>query len=103
MVELIKEHIRVAKKDHHDDSAEFLIEAMDWTREGSLPGDKVGKHSRLKFCELRAVAKLKANGWKIKKGQTYIEQHNKQDGEIYVFRTMPEILRICIKHKLYVS
>ena len=94
MIEVIKEYIRVAKKDHRDDSAE-------WIQNGLLDHRPIGEG--LSFTDWRCIAQLKAKGWKIKKGQTYIEQHNKQDGKIYVFRTLPEILKICIKHKLYVE
>ena len=90
MPELIKSKAHKAKFDRHDDSAEFIIEAMDWIR-----------HARLSFHELRAIAKLKSNNWNIKKGEVYVQQFCKKDGYKYTFRTLPKILRICIKYKLY--
>lgn len=91
MVQLIAAQARKARKDHHDDSAEFILEALDYLR-------SCGK---LKFGELRAIAELKANNWKIKRGQVYTKQFNKTEGQTYTFKTLPIILKICIKYKLY--
>lgn len=101
MVTAIKDQMREARKKHPDDSAYFIIEAMDWIRHGSLPYDYVGKHERLTFTELRAIAQLKANNWMIMPGQAYIKQWNKMDGEHYTFKTLPHIYKICVKYKLY--
>jgi hypothetical protein len=98
MVQLIASKAHKARFDRRDDSADFIIEAMDIIRHGYF--DR-GKIVRLKFNELRAIAQLKANNWQIKKGQVYVQQFNKADGELYTFRTLPHILRICIKYKLY--
>lgn len=101
MARLIKAQARKARKDHKDDSAEFIIEAMEWIRNGSLPGSKVGQFKRVTFTELRAIAQLKANNWKIKKGQVYVLQFNEYEGSLYTFKTLPLILKICLKHKIY--
>jgi len=101
MVELIADTICEARKQHHDDSAEYIIEVMDWIRHGALPGDRVGKYDRLTFTELRAIAKLKANNWMIMPGQCYLRQWNKSDGEMYIFKTLPDIYKICIKYNIY--
>lgn len=94
MPTLIKAQASKAKTDYHDDSAEWLECWIDSNR----PLLKTG----LKFSEYRAIAKLKANNWLIKKGDLYVRQWVKaEDGTTYRFRTVPLILRICIKHKIY--
>lgn len=90
MIEVISDTKHVAQKDYKDDSAEFIIECMYSIRSGLLT-----------FSELRAIARLKANGWKIKKGQVYMKQFNKMDGDTYTFRSLPEIAAICHKYELY--
>jgi|ERR1044072_4001247 hypothetical protein len=100
-VELITAEARYARYERRDDSAEFIIEALDWIRLGKVPGNRIGEWRKIKFSELRAIAKLKANNWRIQKGQLYIKQFCKQHGELYTFCTLPHILRICTKYKLY--
>jgi hypothetical protein len=80
-----------ARKDHNDDSAFLIVEALDYIR----------SCKRLTFTEMRAIAELKANVWKIKKGQLYEAQFNEMDGEIYTFKTLPAIAAICRKLRLY--
>lgn len=100
-VQLITSEARRARYERHDDSAEFIIEALEWIRLGKMPGKRIGEWRKIKFSELRAIAQLKANNWQIKKGQLYVKQFCKQDGELYTFYTLPHILRICIKYKIY--
>lgn len=83
----------VARKDHHDDSYEWL--------EPLLHERFYGSKWQLSFTEWRTIAALKANKWKIKKGQTYERQCNVQDGQIYTFKTLPEIAKICKKLEAY--
>lgn len=80
-----------ARKDYRDDSAEFIIDSLPYPR----------KRERLTFTEWRAIAKLKANGWKILKGQVYEKQFNNIDGDVCTFKTLPDIGKICSKYKLY--
>jgi hypothetical protein len=91
MVTLIKSQASKARYPRHDDSAEYIIEAMDFIRHGG----------KMTFAERRAIAQLKANNWQIQKGQVYVRQWNVMDGEHYTVRTLPLILRICIKYNLY--
>ena len=51
--------------------------------------------------ELRTLSRARKNKWKIIKGQEYIRQGNTHDGEIYTFRAIPEIHKICLKYDLY--
>jgi threonine aldolase len=80
-----------ARKNYRDDSADFIIEAMDWIRTGG----------ELSFSELRAIAALKANNWQILKGQIYEKQFNSYEGQVYNFKTLPEIGKLCSRHGLY--
>lgn len=81
-------NIKKARKDH-------ACMASVWLREC------LGDLSSLTFGELRVIAKARKNGWKIKAGEPYIRQNNIQDGEYYVFKAIPEIHQICLKHKVY--
>lgn len=91
MGSLISSKTIKARKDHADDSAEFIGMDEGWYRSGG----------RLTFSELRSIARLKANNWKILKGQLYTRQYCEQDGQTYTFKSLPDILAICIKHRLY--
>ena len=53
------------------------------------------------FAELRVIAKAKANGYKIQKGERYLRQGNVCDGELYTFKAIPAMHDICIRHGLY--
>ena len=101
MVELIASKAQKARKDRPDDSAEFIIEALECIRTGYMNSGWRGGRIKIKFSELRSIAELKANGWRIKKGQYYVKQYCKQEGQLYSFHTLPHILRICVKYKLY--
>jgi len=92
MVENISTTLQKAKKDYRDDSAEFIIECLPYMREGRY---------KLSFSEWRSIARLKANNWKILKGQLYERQFNKMDGDSYTFRTLPDIGKLCSKHDIY--
>jgi hypothetical protein len=88
----ISTNIVRARKDYHDDSTEFLDGILDYR-----PRIKVG----LTFTEWRQIAQLKANRWRILKGQLYERQYNVMDGQTYTFKTLPEIAKICQKLNLY--
>lgn len=89
MARNIRTIIRKARKDHIDDSIVFIEESMN-----CLNGE-------LTFAEWRAIASLKANNWRIKKGQLYEFQTNEMDGEIYTFKSLPIIVKICQRLGLY--
>lgn len=87
---LSNKNIKSAKKDHTDNAGAFIWEELREIR-----------RIKMTFSEWRAIARLKANGWKILKGQAYHLQVNKMDGEIYSFKSLPEISAICFKYHLY--
>lgn len=79
--------IKKARRDHRCGACEFLSDDYrfgTWT-----------------FAEMRLIIKAKQDGWKIKKGQSYIRQYNTESGEVWTFKCRPEIHQICIKHDLY--
>lgn len=53
------------------------------------------------FAELRVIAKAKKSKFRILKGEKYLNQRNKCDGDIYTFRAIPEMHAICLAHDLY--
>ena len=91
MIETLHSTMRKARKDHIDNAGLWLNECLDWIRTSG----------ELTFSELRAIAKLKANNWKILKGQMYQEDICKMGGEIYSFKCNPEINKICLKLDMY--
>lgn len=90
MNELIKENKPKAQKDYNCDASAFL--------DGSGLLRNSGYFS---FAEMREIAKAKKQNFKIKKGNYYINQRLKYDGDLITFRAIPEIHNICIKHDLY--
>jgi hypothetical protein len=89
-VHLISEVIVTAKKVHECMASEFICNY----------GINGYGYS---FAELRVIAKAKKNGYKILAGQGYLRQACKLDGEIYTFRAIPEMHKICLKHDHYES
>lgn len=81
----------IAKKDHEDSAGVWIREQLEDIRQSI----------KMEFSEWRAIAKLKANNWKIKKGQKYEYYSIVQDGDFYAFKCLAEIHRICIKYEIY--
>ena len=86
---LSDQFIKSARKDHDCSASWFLREFLSDIEDALTEEEKA------------AVERAKENGWKIKKGQPYIRQNNKMDGELYIFKAIPEIHDICIMHDLY--
>jgi hypothetical protein len=76
-----------ARKDYPCEACEWLVNSID--------------HGELTFSELRQVALAKRDGYKIKKGQTYVRVKGKWEGEFAIFRARPAIDDICRKHSIY--
>ncbi len=91
MVETISSVIRTARKDHEDSAGVWIRYALSDIRNSG----------ELTFGELRSIAKLQANGWKILKGEKYVDCVIKQDGELHQFKCKDEINAICKKLDLY--
>lgn len=88
MIEVLSESKPIANKEHRCDACDRLLH-YGYNGTG------------LTMKELRSVALAKRNNWKIAKGQQYIRQNNKCDGEIYTFKAIPEIHEICLRLEFY--
>ncbi|AUR88986.1 hypothetical protein NVP1137O_31 [Vibrio phage 1.137.O._10N.261.46.B5] len=88
-VEILSEQSPTARKDHDCMACEWLNNSGYATKE-DLTSD-----------EWSAYELASENKWKIKKGQKYIRQNNKYEGEVYSFTAIPEIHSICLKYDIY--
>ncbi|MBE0470399.1 MAG: hypothetical protein IBX55_12950 [Methyloprofundus sp.] len=88
-VEVLREEQPIARKDHICNSSEILIQSLAYMIHN------------LTFAEKREIVKARRNNWAIKKGERYNKQVNKMDGEIYDWKSIPAIHKICIDHDLY--
>ena len=92
-IETLSETFPVAKKVHDDSSGEWIKQWLYSAR----PFYKTG----LTIGEYREIIKFKAQNFKILPGQVYSRQRNKSDGDIYDFKTLPAIAKICHRHGIY--
>lgn len=53
------------------------------------------------FSELRTIAKAKKNCFNIVPGQKYIKQFNRDCGDVWTYRAIPEMHQICVDHGIY--
>ena len=88
MITVLNESNPKAKRDMTCDAAPWVLDAID--------GGVI-----FTFSELRAIAKHKKCKFIIKKGDTYIKQNNKMDGNFYTFRAIIDLHDMCIKYNLY--
>jgi len=90
MIEVLSESTPKARKDYDCMACEFIlnngIDGMGFTRP-----------------ELRIISKARKSGYKILKGDVYMCQNNKFDGELYTFKAIPEIAAICFKYDLFAA
>ena len=87
MIEVISEKFPRARKEHDCMACEWINESWG--------------HCTFSMKELRVIAKARKDGFKIKKGDKYINQRNIFDGRFYTFRAIPEVHEICIKNNIY--
>lgn len=87
MAQLISESIVTARKEHHDDCSEWILNT-------DLSGD-------LTFSELRAIVLANKANWKIMPGQKYLRQTCKEDGRVHTFKGRPELIAICQRLGLF--
>lgn len=88
MVTVLSESMPKARKSHSCMASEIILA-------GGINGFGYS------FSDLRIIAKAKKNKFQIIKGQEYIRQNNKCDGDIYTFKAIPGMHQICIDHDLY--
>lgn len=99
MITNISSKIHTANKDYNDSSGEYIKEMVDDARHWKKSFKEWYKG--ITFSELRAIAKLKANSYKILKGQKYERQFNVDGGDKWENKSLPEIISICYKYDLY--
>lgn len=87
MVEIIHESRPIARKAYWCNACEFIQENGDYTG--------------FAMSDLRLIVKARRAGWKIQPGQRYIRQFNRDSGETWTFRAIPEMHEICRKYDLY--
>ncbi len=88
-VEILSETNPVARKEHD-------CLACDWLNKSGYANE-----ADLTPSEWQAYQLAESDCFKIKKGDIYVRQNNKFDGEVYTFKAIPAIHDICIKYDLY--
>ena len=87
MSELISETMRKAIKIHQDD-------CYEWIENGDFTG-------LLSFSERRAIINARNRNWKILPGMVYCNQTVKYEGKLHTFRSMPDLIEICRRAKVW--
>jgi hypothetical protein len=87
MMEVVSETMPVARKQHDCMASEWVMNSY---------GD-----FKFTFSELRTIAKAKKNSFKIKPGQKYIRQFNRDCGDVWTYTAIPKMHQICIDHGIY--
>ena len=82
---------QVAKKQYVDDCWPWLEQFMAEDRDCTS----------LTISEVKEIIKARNRGWVILPGERYCRTVNKDDGEIYVFKSNPTLIGICQKLKLW--
>ena len=85
-----EEVIRKARKQYDCMACEWL---------DSMPRYELGEF--LSYREARAFVRAREKKFKILKGEKYIHQTRKFEGQLYSFRAIPEIHEICLKYEIY--
>ena len=89
--------IEVLSNNYHKARKDYSCDACYWFSE--IAGERF--QIDIKLSEAKLWVKAQKDGFKIKKGQRYLRNVNKQDGELYTFRARPEIHELCVKYELY--
>jgi len=104
MIQVLSEYTPIARKDYPCNACEVLLNAgclYENYKDKTIKKDYIKNRFGFTDSEVDAILKAEANGWKIKKGERYYKQNNKCDGELYTFRTIPEIVAICWKYGFF--
>lgn len=93
MVEIIKETFPVARKQYVNEGYEWIINLNDVSHLKPKPS----------FAELRLMVSIirKHKFKKIEKGEKYIKQVNKYDGDVYIYWSNIECHKLCCKYDLF--
>lgn len=87
--EVLRITYQKARKDYHCNACYWLCEGLDdifWN---------------LSYREKRAIVRARRNGWKIKKGETYVRATIKDDGRLHTYRAIPAIDILCGETGIY--
>ncbi len=85
--EVLHQSITKARKQYDCDLAWFIY-------------DIEFSHCKMSFSELRILAEYKINNKKIMKGDIYIRQFNKKDGDVFTFRAKKDVWDLLNKYDL---
>jgi len=78
-----------ARKDYHCEASDWIINTVGLDEREFEPEDWA------------KIEEARKNGFKILKGEKYINVSGKWEGEFSTFRAIPELNDICIKYDLY--
>lgn len=92
MITVISETKRKARKDYICMGCRELLNIDSF--------ENIANMHNMTDSERDVLRVAKFRGFKIRKGDIYIDQTN-TDGDIYHFRVIPEIHEICCKYSLY--
>lgn len=53
------------------------------------------------FAEMRLIVEARRNGWRIRKGDPYVYQFNKYEGDTLTFRAIQAMHDLCVKYDYY--
>lgn len=94
MVQVINStNVKSARKNHNCSACEWLLYG------GSF--QDLADNYPLTYAEKRELVKAKQNKYEIQKGEPYLKQFNKNEGQVYYFKSIPAIHQICCKYNLY--
>ena len=82
---------QAARKQHVDDCGPWLEQFI--TEDRCFEG--------LTISEVKEIIKARNRGWVILPGERYCRAVNKDEGEIYVFKSTPALIEICQKLELW--
>lgn len=74
----------------------YTCDGCDWINENLC--DFIDE---LTFTEKRELVRARKNKYKIIKGQTYVKTTGMWEGEFSVYRSIPEIDKICEQHGVF--
>lgn len=87
------------RESKHIARKEYTCNASEWIDNGEVLKNLCDYD--FTFAELRQMVKARNNDWCILPGQEYIKQIGKHEGCFYVWRAIPAIHAICLKHDIY--
>jgi len=85
---LLTDERPIARKEYHCQASDWINDCGwadgDWTQE-----------------EAEDIEAARKDGWKIRKGERYVYQTGRHEGEMVTFRAKERLHEICLRHNLY--